>query len=665
MIGVWQMAHELNIKEKIDRLRGEIEYHRKKYYLEDAPEISDFAFDEMFEELKRLESEHPEYDDPASPTKRVGGEALDRFEKVVHEVRMDSLRDVFSYEELKDYLIETPEGVWSVECKIDGLSVALEYEGGRFIRGATRGDGAIGENVTENLRTVQNIPLKIPYEGRLIVRGEVYMPRSAFESLNRRRDEAGESLFANPRNAAAGSLRQLDPKITAQRGLDIFVFNLQYCDKSFATHAETLAFIEEQGFPTIPMRFIEGDADTIITRIGEIGEARGTLPFDIDGVVIKLNDLARRAEMGALASTPRWAVAYKFPPECKKTKLLDIVIQVGRTGVLTPNAVLEPVSLAGTTVSRATLHNIDFIRERGIMLGDTVIVRKAGDIIPEIAEVDVKARDGSEIPFEMPEVCPVCGEPAVQDEGGAAIRCTNAACPAQLKRNLTHFASRDAMNIDGLGPALIGMLCDEGLVENCADLYRLNPTRLAELERMGEKSAENLIAAIETSKGAGLARLLYALGIRQVGSKAAAVLASEFKDIEAFFGVDRDALVAIGDIGEITADYIIDFFAHPQTRELIDSLKAAGVVTANEEAEMQSSLLEGLTFVITGTLEGMSRDEASELIEANGGKTSGSVSKKTSYVLAGEKAGSKLIKAQSLGVPVISLDELLKMIEQE
>lgn len=659
------MAHELNIKEKIDRLRGEIEYHRKKYYLEDAPEISDFAFDEMFEELKRLESEHPEYDDPASPTKRVGGEALDRFEKVVHEVRMDSLRDVFSYEELKDYLIETPEGVWSVECKIDGLSVALEYEGGRFIRGATRGDGAIGENVTENLRTVQNIPLKIPYEGRLIVRGEVYMPRSAFESLNRRRDEAGESLFANPRNAAAGSLRQLDPKITAQRGLDIFVFNLQYCDKSFATHAETLAFIEEQGFPTIPMRFIEGDADTIITRIGEIGEARGTLPFDIDGVVIKLNDLARRAEMGALASTPRWAVAYKFPPECKKTKLLDIVIQVGRTGVLTPNAVLEPVSLAGTTVSRATLHNIDFIRERGIMLGDTVIVRKAGDIIPEIAEVDVKARDGSEIPFEMPEVCPVCGEPAVQDEGGAAIRCTNAACPAQLKRNLTHFASRDAMNIDGLGPALIGMLCDEGLVENCADLYRLNPTRLAELERMGEKSAENLIAAIETSKGAGLARLLYALGIRQVGSKAAAVLASEFKDIEAFFGVDRDALVAIGDIGEITADYIIDFFAHPQTRELIDSLKAAGVVTANEEAEMQSSLLEGLTFVITGTLEGMSRDEASELIEANGGKTSGSVSKKTSYVLAGEKAGSKLIKAQSLGVPVISLDELLKMIEQE
>ena len=659
------MAHELNIKEKIDRLRGEIEYHRKKYYLEDAPEISDFAFDEMFEELKRLESEHPEYDDPASPTTRVGGEALDRFEKVVHEVRMDSLRDVFSYEELKDYLIETPEGVWSVECKIDGLSVALEYEGGRFIRGATRGDGAIGENVTENLRTVQNIPLKIPYEGRLIVRGEVYMPRSAFESLNRRRDEAGESLFANPRNAAAGSLRQLDPKITAQRGLDIFVFNLQYCDKSFATHAETLAFIEEQGFPTIPMRFIEGDADTIITRIGEIGEARGTLPFDIDGVVIKLNDLARRAEMGALASTPRWAVAYKFPPECKKTKLLDIVIQVGRTGVLTPNAVLEPVSLAGTTVSRATLHNIDFIRERGIMLGDTVIVRKAGDIIPEIAEVDVKARDGSEIPFEMPEVCPVCGEPAVQDEGGAAIRCTNAACPAQLKRNLTHFASRDAMNIDGLGPALIGMLCDEGLVENCADLYRLNPTRLAELERMGEKSAENLIAAIETSKGAGLARLLYALGIRQVGSKAAAVLASEFKDIEAFFGVDRDALVAIGDIGEITADYIIDFFAHPQTRELIDSLKAAGVVTANEEAEMQSSLLEGLTFVITGTLEGMSRDEASELIEANGGKTSGSVSKKTSYVLAGEKAGSKLIKAQSLGVPVISLDELLKMIEQE
>ncbi len=659
------MAHELNIKEKIDRLRGEIEYHRKKYYLEDAPEISDFAFDELFEELKRLEAEHPEFDDPASPTKRVGGEALDRFEKVVHEVRMDSLRDVFSYEELQDYLAEKPDGVWSVECKIDGLSVALEYEGGRFVRGATRGDGAVGENVTENLKTVQNIPLKIPYEGRLIVRGEVYMPRSAFESLNRRRDEAGEALFANPRNAAAGSLRQLDPKITAQRGLDIFVFNLQYCDRSFETHAETLEFMIEQGFPAIPMRFIEGNADAIISRIGEIGEARGTLPYDIDGVVIKLNDLAERAEMGELASTPKWAVAYKFPPECKRTKLLDIVIQVGRTGVLTPNAVLEPVSLAGTTVSRATLHNIDFIRERGIMLGDTVIVRKAGDIIPEIAEVDVKARDGSELPFEMPEVCPVCGEPAVRDEGGAAIRCTNTACPAQLKRNLTHFASRDAMNIDGLGPALIGMLCDEGLVENCADLYRLDPARLAELERMGEKSAENLTAAIEASKGAGLARLLYALGIRQVGSKAAAVLASEFKDIEAFFAAKREVLVAIGDIGEITADYIIDFFAHPQTRRLIDDLKAAGVVTANEEAEMQSSQLEGLTFVITGTLEGMSRDEASALIEANGGKTSGSVSKKTSYVLAGEKAGSKLTKAQSLGVPVISLDELLKMIEEK
>lgn len=659
------MTKNDSIKERIERLRSEIEYHRKKYYLEDSPEISDFAFDELFEELKRLETAHPEFDDPASPTKRVGGEALDRFEKVVHEVRMDSLRDVFSYGELCDYLAESPEAVWSVECKIDGLSVALEYDAGRFVRGATRGDGTVGENVTENLKTVQNIPLRIPYTGRLIVRGEIYMPRSAFDSLNRRREKSGESLFANPRNAAAGSLRQLDPKVTAQRGLDIFIFNLQYCDKRFSTHAETMNFVSELGFPTIPMRFIEQDANAILSRIDEIGNARGQLPYDIDGVVIKQNGLAQRIEMGELASTPKWAVAYKFPPECKKTKLLDIVIQVGRTGVLTPNALLEPVQLAGTSVSRATLHNIDFIRERGIMLGDTVMVRKAGDIIPEIAEVDLKARDGSERPFEMPSRCPVCGEPAVRDEGGSAVRCTNTACPAQLRRNIIHFASRDAMNIDGLGPALIGILCDKGFVKNCADLYNLDSSELTELERMGEKSAKNLKAALEASKNAGLARLLYALGIRQVGTKAAALLAAEFGDIEAFFGVEREALIAIGDIGEITADYIIDFFAHPQTRELIDALKAVGVVTAEQPGEVQSDLLAGLTFVITGTLDGMSRDEASALIEKNGGKTSGAVSKKTSYVLAGEKAGSKLTKAQTLGLPIISLDELLKMIKQK
>lgn len=659
------MTKNDSIKERIERLRSEIEYHRKKYYLEDSPEISDFAFDELFEELKRLETAHPEFDDPASPTKRVGGEALDRFEKVVHEVRMDSLRDVFSYGELCDYLAESPEAVWSVECKIDGLSVALEYDAGRFVRGATRGDGTVGENVTENLKTVQNIPLRIPYTGRLIVRGEIYMPRSAFDSLNRRREKSGESLFANPRNAAAGSLRQLDPKVTAQRGLDIFIFNLQYCDERFSTHAETMNFVSELGFPTIPMRFIEQDANAILSRIDEIGNARGQLPYDIDGVVIKQNGLAQRIEMGELASTPKWAVAYKFPPECKKTKLLDIVIQVGRTGVLTPNALLEPVQLAGTSVSRATLHNIDFIRERGIMLGDTVMVRKAGDIIPEIAEVDLKARDGSERPFEMPSRCPVCGEPAVRDEGGSAVRCTNTACPAQLKRNIIHFASRDAMNIDGLGPSLIGILCDKGFVKNCADLYNLDSSELTELERMGEKSAKNLKAALEASKNAGLARLLYALGIRQVGTKAAALLAAEFGDIEAFFGVEREALIAIGDIGEITADYIIDFFAHPQTRELIDALKAVGVVTAEQPGEVQSDLLAGLTFVITGTLDGMSRDEASALIEKNGGKTSGAVSKKTSYVLAGEKAGSKLTKAQTLGLPIISLDEFLKMIKQK
>ena len=654
------------IIERINSLRKLLAYHSKKYYVEDSPEISDFEYDKLFYELKALEEAYPEFDDPNSPTKRVGGVALSKFEKITHRVPLKSLTDVFSYEELRSFCakLESEFGgaEYSVECKIDGLSVALHYERGTLIHAATRGDGDVGELITENARTIHSIPLTIEYQGRLEVRGEVYMPRSSFEELNRQREENEEQLFANPRNAAAGSLRQLDSKITASRKLDVFIFNLQDCDRSFETHIETLEFMKEQGFKVIPFYTKDSTADEIIAQIEKIGKMRENLPFDIDGVVIKVNSLAKRVEIGEGTSTPKWAVAYKFPPEQKVTKLLDISIQVGRTDVLTPIAELDPVKLAGSTVSRATLHNIDFIHERDIRIGDYVTVQKAGDIIPEIAASHPQKRECDLPVYAMPTHCPSCGEPVVRDEE-AATRCTNASCPAQLIRNLIHYASKDAMDIAGLGPAQIKLLHEKGLVHTVADLYMLKKEDLVTLDRMGSKSADNLLSAIEASKKRGLARLLYALGIRQIGEKAGEALAAAFGDVEKFFTVTVDELCAVEDVGMITAENVIDYFSHPQTRVLIDTLKSVGVETAEHVTAKTDDRFAGMTFVLTGTLPTLTRSEAEALIKQYGGKTSSSVSKKTSVVLAGAEAGSKLTKAESLGVRIIDENEFRELLK--
>ena len=661
----------MELEEKIKKLRRQLLYHARRYYVDDDPEISDFEYDRMYAELLKLEAEHPELYDPASPTQRVGGAALDRFEKVTHEVQMNSLTDVFSFAELEDFLTGVsaalPGAEYSVEPKIDGLSVALRYENGVLAQGATRGDGFVGEDVTANIKTIFSIPLTLPEPLSFTVRGEVYMPRAVFQKLNEKREAAGLSLFANPRNAAAGSLRQLDPKIAAERKLDIFVFNFQagspYPDgHAPALHSETLNRLEELGFHVIGNRTLETTAAGIEAQIDKIGALRDSLPFDIDGVVIKINRLADRAVLGEGTNTPKWAVAYKFPPEQKETKLLDVEIAVGRTGVLTPTAILSPVRLAGTTVSRATLHNEDFIRERDIHIGDTVVVQKAGDIIPEVVRAIPEKRTGGESDFRFPSVCPSCGEPVFRDEDeGAAWRCTNSACPAQLSRGIEHFASKDAMDIEGLGPQLVEALLSAGLIHDAADLYTLHAADIAALERMGEKSAANLIAAIEKSKGAGLERLIFALGIRSIGQVAAAALAARYRTLEACFSATKEELVAIEDFGEITADYVLNYFTHPQNVALCRRLAEAGVLTEATAAPVGDTLA-GLTFVLTGTLPTMTRDEATERIRAAGGKVTGSVSKKTSFVVAGEEAGSKLTKAKTLGVAVIDEEGLLRLL---
>ena len=664
------MAHSDEILNRITALRREVAYHAKLYYVDDAPIISDYEYDRMYYELLALEEAHPEYFDPASPTQRVGGKPLDKFGKVTHRVRMDSLSDVFSFEELTDFVdrvhTELPEAEFSVEPKIDGLSCSLIYENGVLVTGATRGDGVTGEDITQNVRTIFSIPLTLPEPLTLTVRGEVYMPRAVFERLNAKREAAGQALMANPRNAAAGSLRQLDPQITAQRALDIFIFNYQegdlYADgHAPLTHMETLDRLDALGFPAIKLRTVVHTADEIIAHIQKIGALRDDLPYDIDGVVVKVNDLSERQVLGQGVSTPRWAVAYKFPPEQKQTRLNEITIQVGRTGVLTPTAELSPVKLAGTTVSRATLHNIDFIRERGIMLGDIVSVQKSGDIIPEVVCAHPEKRDGTQIPFHMPNHCPSCGHEVVQAEGEVAVRCINPACPAQLSRGIEHFASKDAMDIDGLGPQIVDALIEADLVHDAADLYALTADQISALERMGEKSAANLIAAIEKSKSAGLERLIFALGIRNIGQVAATALARRYGTLEACMDATAEELCALDDFGRITADCVIEYFSRPESRQLCARLIAAGVLTASTAAPVGDKLA-GLTFVLTGTLPTMGRSEAEKLIVAAGGKTSSSVSKKTSFVVAGEAAGSKLTKAQSLGVPVIDEAELLKML---
>ncbi|MBO5938639.1 MAG: NAD-dependent DNA ligase LigA [Clostridia bacterium] len=662
---------ENKTRDRIDFLRNTLRYHAERYYVYDSPEISDYEYDMLYAELLRLEAEDPDYFDPASPSQRVGGKPLDKFEKVVHSVRMDSLSDVFSFSEVQDFCARMAEEIaspsYSVEPKIDGLSVSLVYEDGLFVRGATRGDGTVGEDVTQNLKTIPSIPLRLPEPLSLTVRGEVFMPRAVFEKINARREEEGKALMANPRNAAAGSLRQLDSKITAERGLDIFVFNFQegslYRDgHAPVSHTETLERLSSLGFKVLPMRTVAKNASEVISHIEKIGEARDRLAYDIDGVVLKLDLLEDRRRVGEGTNTPRWAAAYKFPPEEKATKLLDITIAVGRTGVLTPTAQLAPVRLAGTTVSRATLHNLDFIRARDIMLGDEIIVRKAGDIIPEVVSSLPEKRDGSERVFEMPTVCPSCGEPVYRDEDEAALRCTNSACPAQLSRSIEHFASKGAMNIDGMGPQVVELLLANSLISDASDLYSLRPEQIEGLDRMGEKSAKKLIDAIEASKSRGLERLVYALGIRNIGEVAATALAARYGTLDALMNATAEELCAMDDVGPITAACVVEFFSHEKNRALCARLCAAGVLTVST-AEPVGDRFSGLTFVLTGTLPTMSRDEAAEMIKKRGGKVSSSVSKKTSYVVAGEAAGSKLTKARDLGVTVISEEELLRMCE--
>lgn len=667
--------NEQEAKQRIEELRAQLTYHAKLYYVYDAPEISDYEYDALYRELQDLEEAYPQFDSRESPTRRVGGAVLDKFDKVTHRVRLDSLADVFSHEELSAFLsgVAAQLGTspaYSVEPKIDGLSVSLIYENGRFVRGATRGDGNVGEDVTENLRTVMSIPLvlsePLPY---LCVRGEVYMPKTVFAALNEEREEEGLPLFANPRNAAAGSLRQLDSRITAARHLDIFVFNYQegdlYADgHAPLTHTETLERLQELGFRVLPHRACLSEPAAILAYVAELGEKRPGFAFDMDGAVIKLDRLADRRSMGEGSNTPKWAVAYKYPPEQQTTKLLAIEIAVGRTGVLTPTACLAPVRLAGSTVARATLHNIDFIREKDVRIGDDVVVQKAGDIIPEIVSVCREKRTGAEEVYQMPTVCPSCGHPVSRDAdgAGAAVRCENPACPAQRVRAIIHFASKDAMDIDGLGPQMVELLVGQGLVRDVADLYALKREQLAGLERMGERSAANLIAAIARSKEAGLERLLFALGIRQVGAVAGEALAAHFGSMENCLQADATAFAAVADIGSVTAENLTTYFARPDVRRLIERLADAGVRMVASAPRPQNDRLAGKTFVLTGTLPSMTREEAAAKIKAAGGKTSSSVSRKTDYVLAGEEAGSKLTRAQELGIPVIDEAAFLAML---
>ncbi len=654
---------------RIRELEKLLEYHNNLYYNNDSPEISDMEYDKLLRELEDLEKQFPEYKSEKSPTNHVGGKASSKFSPVVHSVPMESLQDVFSKEELiefdnriKGLLDEDYEYV--VELKIDGLSVSVEYENGKMLRGSTRGDGVTGEDVTENLKTISDIPNILTMDTEALeVRGEVYMSTKVFTELNELQEIYGQKLFANPRNAAAGSLRQLDSKITAQRKLSMFAFNIQNSEGiNFSTHFETLQYMEKCGFKVVPFYKVIDNIDKVYERIQEISELRGNLPFEIDGVVIKLNSLEQRNKLGSTAKTPRWAVAYKFPAEEKETKLLDITVQVGRTGVLTPNAILEPVRLAGTTVRKATLHNIDNILNKDIRIGDTVIVRKAGDIIPEVVSSVKEKRPLNSSVYIMPAACPVCGEKTFRNSDEAATRCINSSCPAQLLRTIIHFASRDAMDIDGMGPAVVSALIDNGLISSFSDLYYLKADDISVLERMGEKSAENIITAIDKSKNNDLSKLIFGLGIRFVGAKTAKNLAKQLKTIDAFVSADFDTLVEIDDIGQKVAESIIEFFGDEANLELIEKLKNAGVNMQSEENTIDERF-SGKVFVLTGTLPTLKRDEASKLIESYGGKTSSSVSKKTDYVLAGSDAGSKLDKANQLGITIISEEEFLNMIK--
>ena len=657
----------MDARERVAELTKLLTEANYRYYVLDDPTMPDYEYDHLLRELEDLEKANPELLQPDSPTQRVGGAAISAFQKYQHPVPLMSLQDVFSLEELNEFLEKIlaaePETEFSVEPKIDGLSVALEYVDGKFVRGATRGDGNVGEDVTENLKTIRAIPMTIENAPpRLIVRGEVYMPKMSFEKLNARQEEEGKPPFANPRNAAAGSLRQLDPKICAQRGLDIFIFNIQLCEGvEFGTHAETLEYLKNLRLKVIPykkLRCVQEIDDYVLS----INENREELPCDIDGAVIKVNDLAQRERLGATAKFPRWAAAYKYPPEIKETVVEDIVIQVGRTGVLTPKAVVRPVRLAGTTVTNATLHNQDFISERDIRIGDTVRIRKAGEIIPEILDVVKEKRPAEVSPYFLPDVCPVCGAKVERDENGAFMRCTGAACGAQLSRNIAHFVSRDAMDIDGLGGAIVDALIEKGLVKTPADIYYLTLDDVKSLWKSGSTAAKKLLAAVENSKQQDLSRLIYALGIRQVGAKAGKVLASSFGSLDALMAASLEELTAVQDVGSVTAKNIVDWFSQPQAQEMVERLRQAGVNFESKRV-ISDTRFAGKIFVLTGALSKFTREEATEKIELFGGKASGSVSKKTSFVVVGENAGSKERKARELGIPILSEDEFLQMIQ--
>lgn len=657
----------MEAKQRIQELTELLTEANYRYYVLDDPTMPDFEYDRLLRELEDLENANPELALPDSPTKRVGGEALSKFEKVVHAVPLMSLQDVFSKDELKDFLqkvmLLAPETAFTVEPKIDGLSVALEYENGVFVRGATRGDGNVGEDVTENLKTILSIPMRLENAPeRLIVRGEVFMPKKSFEKLNQRQEAEGKPLFANPRNAAAGSLRQLDPKVAASRGLDILIFNVQLAEGvTFQTHSESLDYLSQLHFKVTPYS-VYSSAEQICQQIDAINEGRESLTCDIDGAVVKVDDLAFRQQLGATAKFPRWAAAYKYPPEIKPTVVEDIVVQVGRTGVLTPKAVVRPVRLAGTTVTNATLHNQDFITERDIRIGDTVLIRKAGEIIPEILEVDFSKRPADSVPYILPTVCPVCGAATVKDEDGAFIRCTGIECSAQLSRNIAHFVSRDAMDIDGLGASIVDALIERGYVKSPADIYYLSLDEMKSLWQKGDIAAKKLLAAIEESKQQDLSRLIYALGIRQVGAKTGKVLASAFGTMDALMQSDLASLKEISDVGEITAGFILDWFAQPQSRHMLERLRSAGVNFESKRV-VSDTRFAGMTFVLTGALTLFTRDEATEKIELFGGKASGSVSKKTTYVVVGENAGSKERKARELGIPILSEQDFLAMLQ--
>lgn len=659
----------MNVERRISELIDLINYHNEKYYNEDTPEIEDFEYDNLMKELIRLEEENPMLKRVDSPSNRVGGKALDKFDQIVHKYPMLSLSNAYSSQDLRDFdrrVRDTVSGKveYVIEFKIDGLSVSLTYENGEFVKGATRGDGVVGEDITKNLMTVKSIPLKVDYKDELIVRGEVYISKDNFEKINKQQEESDQPLYANPRNLAAGSLRQLDPKLTAKRPLDIFIFNLEHlADDDCKTHSGSLELLDKLGFSVSPDFKVFYNIEDVIKYIEYWTDHREELKYGIDGMVIKVNDFEQREQMGFTAKSPRWAIAYKFPAERKITKLLDIIIEVGRTGNITPTAVLEPVKLAGTTVSRATLHNEDNIKEKDIRIGDMVVVQKAGDIIPQVVEVDKEVRTGEEIIFEMPHKCPVCGESTVRLDGEAAVKCINMSCPAQIRRGIIHFVSRDAMNIDGLGESIITLLLEQNLIKDVSDLYYLKKEDVVNLERMGEKSATNLINALEKSKANDLYRLINGLGIKHIGVKGAKIISNEFKDLDVIMNLNTNQLINLEEFGETMADSVVEFFKEEKNISVIKKLKNAGVNTKiiDNDNEGAIKVFDKMKIVLTGTLPTLKRNDAKDIIEKLGGKATSSVSKSTAFVLAGEEAGSKLTKANELGVKVIDEETFINL----